>query len=176
MPDIVGFDHFTIICKDLDATIEWYIDVMGAKLDRPKRKSTAPGSPAGNAPVGIRVGPIGMDLFQADGDWQPYPGTYAQHYAFNIRWEDADTWFEHMRARGINLQIHPAGDEVVSLYLTDPTGYHLELNLRSLDKPFVIEQRERLLAKWGNIYRWDDGFGVPEGQPQSHWATPVAAG
>jgi catechol 2,3-dioxygenase-like lactoylglutathione lyase family enzyme len=175
MPEIIGFDHFTVVCRDLDASLQFYCEVLGAEVNRPKRPSGAPGSPAGLAPVGIRVGPIGMDLFQADGDWQPYPGTYAQHMAFNIRWEDADRWFEHMQAHGIRLQVHPAGDEVVSLYFTDPTGYHLELNLRSEDKAYVVQQRERLLQRWGNLYRWQDGFGVPEGQPQGHWASPVAA-
>ncbi|MBM2809521.1 MAG: Fumarylacetoacetase [Chloroflexi bacterium] len=170
MPKIAGFDHFTIICRDLDESIRWYQEVMGATIERPKRRAPDPGLPAGLAPVGIRVGPIGIDLFQSDGDWQPYPGTYCQHYAFNIPWEDVDEWFEHMRAHGIELEIHPAGPEVISLYFVDPTGYHMELNLRSMDKEYVIQQRERLLAKWGNLYYFAQGFGVPEQQPRGQWA------
>jgi glyoxylase I family protein len=176
MPDLQGFDHFTVVCRDLNESLRFYTEVLGATVVRAARPSAAPGSPAGLAPVGIRLGTIGMDLFQADGDWQPYPGTYAQHFAFNISWEDVDSWFAHMQDHGIQLQVHPAGNEVISLYFTDPTGYHMELNLRSRDPDLVERERERLLKTYGNLYRWDDGFGVPDGQPQAHWATrsPVA--
>lgn len=173
MPEIQQFDHFTVVCRNLEESIRFYRDVLGATITRAARPSSAPGSPAGLAPVGIRIGNFGMDLFQADGDWQPYPGTYAQHFAFSIRWEDADAWFAHMRDHGITLRVHPAGAEVISLYFEDPTGYHMELNLRSRDPEQVNRERERLLATYGNLYRWEDGFGVPEGQPQGHWATKV---
>ena len=176
MPKLDQFDHFTVVCRDLDESIRFYRDVLGATVTRPARPSRAPGSPAGLAPVGIQIGNIGMDLFQADGDWQPYPGTFAQHFAFRIRWEEVDEWFAHLRTHGIQLKVHPAGAEVISLYFEDPTGYHLELNLQSKDPGQVIRERDRLMATYGNPYHWDDGFGVPDGQPQAHWATRAQVG
>lgn len=174
MLSVERLDHFTLVCQDLDESIRFYTEVLGAKVVRGKRPASGP-SPAGLAPVGIRIGNVGMDLFQAADDWQPYPGTFAQHYAFSIAWEDVDEWFAHMRRHGIDLTIHPAGEQVISLYFSDPTGYHLELNLRSDQPEFVMEQRERLLAKYGNAYHWEDGFGIPEGQPQGRWAAAAKA-
>lgn len=171
MPTIERFDHFTVICRDLDESIRFYSEVLGAVVERPPRPSGSPGSPAGLSPVGIRIGNIRMDLFKADGNWQPYPGTFAQHYAFVIRWEDVDAWFEHMQQHGIQLAVHPAGTEVISLYFSDPTGYHMELNLRSADPEFVRKERDRLIQTYGNPYHWEDGFGVPERQPQGIWAS-----
>lgn len=171
MPALEGFDHFTMVCRDLDRSIQFYTEVLGATVERPKRPSSSAGSPAGLSPVGIRIGNIGIDLFQAADDWQPYPGTYAQHYAFRIRWEDVDAWFAHLREKEIELFIHPAGDRTISLYLTDPTGYHIELNLRSDSPDFIREQCKRLIEKHGRVYHWTDGFGVPADQPQSQWAT-----
>lgn len=90
---------------------------------------------------------------------------------FTIRWEDVDAWFAHLRAHGVELAIHPAGDQVISLYFRDPTGYHLELNLRSDSPEFVRQERERLVKTYGNLYRWEDGCGLPPGQPHAVWAS-----
>jgi catechol 2,3-dioxygenase-like lactoylglutathione lyase family enzyme len=176
MPAITGLDHFTIVCRDLDESIRFYTEVLGATIERPKRVTTSVGSPGGFSPVGIMMGGIRVDLFQADADWQPYPGTWAQHYAFPIQWEDVDAWFTHMQSHGVRLAIHPAGDRTISLYFSDPTGYHFELNLRSNQPEFVQRETERLLEKYGNPYFWADGPGVPEGQPAGQWASPAHVG
>lgn len=166
VPRMYGLHHFTLICKDVEESVRFYTEVLGAIVERERRPSVD--APGGYGPVGIQLGNVVIDLFQADENWQPYPGTYAQHYAFHIPWEEVDAWFAHMRAHGIQLAIHPTGDRSLSLYFSDPTGYHLELNLRG-DPPFVREQCQRLMEKYGNPYYWGDGLGLPEGQPHGAW-------
>lgn len=161
MPEVQSLHHFTLLCRDREESVRFYTEVLGAKVDpRPSRPS--PGAPANRGPVGIHVGNVVIDLFQADDTWEPYPGNYAQHYAFLIAWEDVDAWFAHMHDQGVPLTIHPTGDRAISLYFSDPTGYHLELNLRSDSVEFVREQTRALIERYGNAYHWTDGTGVPE--------------
>lgn len=176
MPEIAGLDHFTLVCRDLDESVRFYTEVLGATIERPKRVSTSVGSPAGLSPVGIMIGSLRIDLFQADDDWQPYPGTLAQHYAFPIKWEDIDAWFTHMKSHNVAVQIHPAGDRTISLYFSDPTGYHMELNVRNSPPEVVQREVERLLDAYGNPYFWADGPSVPAGQPVGRWASAEPVG
>jgi len=177
VPPIGPLHHFTVVCPDVDASLAWYQRVLGARVVRAKRVSGSAASPGGFAPVGIEVGGTVIDLFQADESWQPYPGSGGQHYAFSIKWEDVDGWFAHLKEQGIDLMIHPAGEEFLSLYFDDPSGYHLELSLHSLDKELVRRERDRLMKTYGRVYHWEDGNRVPPGQPQGVWVkvpTPVS--
>lgn len=172
-PPIQSLHHFTIVCRDLDESVRFYQDVLGGVVE-PRVRRPSVGAPGGHGPVQVAIGNVVIDMFQADDTWQPYPGSYAQHYAFLISWDDVDEWFDHMRKHNVPISIHPTGDRALSLYFSDPSGYHLELNLRG-DPELVREQTGLLIERYGNAYHWVDGNGVPEGQPQAPWAMPAAS-
>ena len=158
MPDIMRFHHFTLVCRDIQESLRFYTEVLGATIERHRRRNV--GAPGGYGPIGIEIGNVTIDLFQADGDWKPFPGTYAQHYAFQIPWEAADAWFAHMKEHGVPLAIHPTSDRVISIYFTDPSGYHLELNMRSDSPEQIRREAQRLIDAYGSTYYWTDGVGL----------------
>jgi catechol 2,3-dioxygenase-like lactoylglutathione lyase family enzyme len=94
---------------------QFYTEVLGAtEVDR-------------EWPPSVILGDTTIDLFAAEGDQQPSPGTRGQHHAYNIQLDDFDRWVEHLKARGVKHQLANHGLRRISIYVEDPDGYHLEL-------------------------------------------------
>jgi catechol 2,3-dioxygenase-like lactoylglutathione lyase family enzyme len=107
--------HWTLVARDVATSKKFYTEVLGAtEVDR-------------EWPPSVILGDTMVDIFAAEGDQQPSPGTRGQHHAYDIKLEDFDRWVEHLKAKGIKHQLANHGLRRISIYVEDPDGYHLEL-------------------------------------------------
>jgi catechol-2,3-dioxygenase len=74
------------------------------------------------------AGPI-IDLFPANENWQPSPGSGGQHHSYIIRLEDYDPWVEHFQSHDVPIRCTTHGLGRMSIYVDDPDGYHIEFTV-----------------------------------------------
>ena len=128
MINIVAIDHVVLRVTDLGRMVRFYIDVLGAKLEKEQED------------IGLyqlRVGTSLVDLVPVDSKLGQMggaaPGSQARnldHVAFRVLPWDGDAILQQLRSHGIEGEIksrYGAEGDGPSIYLTDPEGNGLEL-------------------------------------------------
>ena len=121
VPAVTGCHHVAICCHDIEATKQFYGEVIGLReLERP------PGI-SGNFPsVWYQLGETQLHIVQ-EKDYQPLRSPLAPHVA--IRTSDFESVIGGIAARGGKFIYGPAEgpDGNVLVVLADPTGNNLEI-------------------------------------------------
>ena len=128
MINIVAIDHVVLRVSDLQRMVRFYVDVLGAKLEKEQRD------------IGLyqlRVGSSLIDLVPVDSKLGQMggaaPGSQARnldHVAFRVLPWDGEAILRHLNGQGIEGEIksrYGAEGDGPSIYLTDPEGNGLEL-------------------------------------------------
>ncbi len=124
-PPIQKFEHWTLVCSDLERTKHFYSEVIGGEL-------------LSRDPTSVRLADTIIDLFPARGGREVRHGGAGQHHAYVIRLEDYDPWVEHLRRNEVPVRLTHHGMGRLSLYMEDPDGYTIELFV-----PFESEDEGR---------------------------------
>ena len=124
---IAGLDHVVLRCARLDATMAFYVDVLGCVLERELPELGLHQLRAGQAlidlvPVGSKLG--GTEPPDAE------RGNMA-HFCLRIDGPDWEGLGAHLRAHGVEFEPpetrYGAGGYGLSIYITDPEGNVVEL-------------------------------------------------
>ena len=124
---IVGLDHVVLRCAALDATMAFYVDVLGCTPERALPDLGLHQLRAGAALIDLV--PVGSRL----GGTEPPDAERANmaHFCLRIDNPDWDALARHLRGHGIELEPpdtrYGADGHGLSVYVTDPEGNVVEL-------------------------------------------------
>ena len=120
---VVGVDHLVLTVEDLEATIEFYTEVMGMSVRAFERGRLA-----------LRFGSQKINLHEAGREFQPHarrplPGSADLCFVTEAT---PDDWLEHLAARGVEVVEGPvprlgALGPMTSVYFRDPDGNLIEV-------------------------------------------------
>ena len=121
---IEGLDHVAINCRDLNRSMDFYVQVLGLKVT--KREYSKPGTEyfldCGTSLVGLIQGS------PTDRRRQPHEeGVGFSHAAFRVRWQDFDRIAEELKGRDITIHKIAKRKKSWSMYFSDPDGNKLEI-------------------------------------------------
>jgi catechol 2,3-dioxygenase-like lactoylglutathione lyase family enzyme len=126
--ELKSFEHVLIIAKDLEATKNFYVDIVGLRVGkRPDFSFPGYWLYLGDTPC-VHLGSHARGVRQATGRRSDDHGTGSiDHIAFNAtgiaaardRFDAAGIDYEHRQVPGAPLQ---------QLFITDPNGVRVEIN------------------------------------------------
>jgi glyoxylase I family protein len=128
MINIVAIDHVVLRVSDLDRMVRFYVDVLGARLEKEQEDIGLYQLRVGTALVDLV--PVDSKLGQMGG---AAPGSQARnldHVAFRVLPWNGEAILQHLNSHGIQSEIksrYGAEGDGPSIYLTDPEGNGLEL-------------------------------------------------
>ena len=125
---LAAIDHVVFRVTDLDATVRFYTDVLGAEIEKVQ------------AEIGLwqlRAGTSLIDLIPVDGKLGALGGAApgregrnVDHVCFRLAEWDEAAIVDHLARHGFDARVerrYGAQGEGPSIYLTDPDGNGLEL-------------------------------------------------
>jgi catechol 2,3-dioxygenase-like lactoylglutathione lyase family enzyme len=116
---IVGMNHFTVLAKDLSATCEFYIGVMGL-ADGPRPDLGFPGA-------WLYAGDQAVLHIIAGRALPPDPRGVLDHMAFSAK--DLPATVSRLKARGITYDLRRQPESGTwQLFCFDPNGARVELD------------------------------------------------
>ena len=120
-------DHITIVAKDMDKSVEFYVGVLGMRqVRRPDFGFPGRWFQAGQTQIHLN-----QESAEAGSAGVPLSGgseiSRAFHYAFSV--DDCDTVAAHLQQQGIKIVGGPRTrpDGARQLYLRDPDNHLVEL-------------------------------------------------
>jgi len=124
-----ALEHYTINCADLDATRDFYRDVLGLTLGfRPKLAFAGYWLYAGDVPVVHLLGADGA-LPENRGAEQGGKTGSLDHIAF--RGKDAGATIDRLRAHGLAFRENQIREiNLHQVFVRDPNGIMVEMNFR----------------------------------------------
>jgi glyoxylase I family protein len=128
MINIVAIDHVVLRVTDRDRMIRFYVDVLGAKLEKEQEDIGLYQLRVGTSLVDLA--PVDGKLGQMGGAAPATGGRNVDHVAFRVLPWDGDAILRHLSGHGIGGEIksrYGAEGDGPSIYLTDPEGNGLEL-------------------------------------------------
>ena len=135
-------EHWTLVTSDVARSKQFYTEVLCAT---PVNREWPPS---------VVLGDTTIDMFAANDEQKPEPGSLGQHHAYGIRFEDYDQWVDHIRSHGAEARMASHGARRMSIYVDDPDGYHIELTVAFDDE----EQGRKEIEKRG-IKRYTNSAG-----------------
>lgn len=128
-PELVNINHVTNICTDMEATREFYEDVLGFHTVKMTENYDDPGtahyyfSPTPEGEPGTVV-----SYFEyPDSDGHPGPGA-SHHFAMGVPDEETlREWQRYLREQGVRVSTVRDRTYFESIYFTDPDGLTVEL-------------------------------------------------
>jgi catechol 2,3-dioxygenase-like lactoylglutathione lyase family enzyme len=127
---LIGMSHFGFASADLDRTVRFYVDVLGARLQWQTERQ-----------IKLYVGDIGMAIPFGE----PHP-SYDLHFAFKVDPDQVDDVFAHIESCGVEVD-GPHGHSTepvnVSWFFADPDGYRIEIECRYPNVERVVTLLER---------------------------------
>ena len=118
MSKLVYLDHVAIRVRDVEASAQWYVDVLGLTRFQPEEWKPFP--------VMVMVGRSGLALFP-----ESDPPTSAQtKEAFHLAFRVDNEGLESLRSKLEKLGVQVTFEDHVhfhSIYFRDPDGYRLEI-------------------------------------------------
>lgn len=120
---ITGISHSGFYVEDLDRTIEFYTQVLGAKLEWRKDNAT-------NPLIKMYVGDFGLSIIKRPADQEKVEIPHAIHFAFRAEHETAEETIEYIKSCGIDVEgpiPNRAQETIVSWFFVDPDEHRLEI-------------------------------------------------
>lgn len=120
--NIQGVNHFCFSVSDLDRSIAFYRDVLGAQLLVQGRKLAY-----------FDLAGLWIALNQEDTERGDTPSTYT-HIAFTVKDQDFEAWLSRLQSYGVRVLEGRQRDErdKLSVYFLDPDGHRFELHTGTL--------------------------------------------
>lgn len=121
MFEIHHLDHIAIRVADVEASANWYGEVLGMK--------PAFEGQWGGVPTMLALGPTLVALFpasDADPDGALPARIRVDHFAFRTDRENFEIARRELPARGVAVDFHDH-DASLSIYLRDPDGHQVEI-------------------------------------------------
>ncbi len=119
---IESLDHVAIRVKDMEASIQWYEDVLGLKKYKLEKW--------GEFPIFMLAGKVGVALFPADLDDPELNASSRNvkidHFAFNVTNDNFSKARAKYESMGINYSFKDH-HYFHSIYINDPDGHSVEL-------------------------------------------------
>jgi glyoxylase I family protein len=136
-PQIAGAHHMGLSVRDLDRSIRFYCDVLGAALFREPYDGNSPSFSGRMAIVGL--GALGLDLIEhaSNGGEQFQPGrTGLDHLSFPTEsLDDLRDWATWLDACDVSHSgVRDVPDVGSMLFFADPDGIALEFLFLDLEK------------------------------------------
>ena len=128
MINVVAIDHVVLRVSDLAGTVRFYVDVLGAKLEKEQEDIGLYQLRVGTSLVDLV--PVDSKLGRMGGAAPRSEGRNLDHVAFRILPWDGEAILAHLQRHGIEGEIksrYGAQGDGPSIYLTDPEGNGLEL-------------------------------------------------
>jgi glyoxylase I family protein len=128
MINIVAIDHVVLRVSKLDEMVRFYIDVLGAKLEKEQEDIGLYQLRVGTSLVDLV--PVDSKLGRMGGAAPGGGGRNLDHVAFRVLPWDGEAILAHLHGHGIEGEIksrYGAEGDGPSIYLTDPEGNGLEL-------------------------------------------------
>ena len=128
MINIVAIDHVVLRVSDLERMVRFYVDVLGAKLEKEQEDIGLYQLRVGTSLVDLV--PVDGKLGQMGGAAPATGGRNVDHVAFRVLPWDGEAILRHLNGHGIEGEIksrYGAEGDGPSIYLTDPEGNGLEL-------------------------------------------------
>jgi len=115
-PPVERIDHWTLVSSDIDRTMRFFTEVLGAE---PRNRGR------GHGPIAVTLANTTIDFFEPGEMGESAPGGEGQHHAYIIKFEDFDTWIERFGSFDVPLRFGSFGGRM-SMMFDDPNGYHFE--------------------------------------------------
>ncbi len=134
MDGLTGLSHFGFASGDLDRTLRFYTEVLGARVEWQTERQ-----------IKLYVGGVGMAIPKGE----PNPA-YDLHFAFRADPDLVDGLVAHVEAYGVPVDgLHGHGGQPlnVSWFFRDPDGYRMEIEAHYPSVQRVIAVLERDHAK-----------------------------
>lgn len=151
---IRGTSHFSIPCEDVEVSLGFYEEILGAKLiPGYKLGFTEEEKRAGRAKHAfVEIGTQKVELVDAHGEFAPR----TVHHAFDIGPHDVAIVEKHLKDKGIPFRgpLTHKGTESLSIYFRDPDKNRLELCCWD-GYPGVQSFRTSQDDPNDRMYRWD---------------------
>jgi catechol 2,3-dioxygenase-like lactoylglutathione lyase family enzyme len=128
MINIAAIDHVVLRVRDFDPMVRFYVDVLGAKLEKEQDDIGLYQLRAGTSLIDLV--PVDSKLGRMGGAAPAAEGRNLDHVAFRVLPWDGEAILAHLRSHGIEAEIksrYGAEGDGPSIYLTDPEGNGLEL-------------------------------------------------
>jgi catechol 2,3-dioxygenase-like lactoylglutathione lyase family enzyme len=128
MINIVAIDHVVLRVSDLERMVRFYVDVLGAKLEKEQEDIGLYQLRVGTSLIDLV--PVDSKLGQMGGAAPASQGRNVDHVAFRVLPWDGEAILRHLNGHGIEAEIksrYGAEGDGPSSYLTDPEGNGLEL-------------------------------------------------
>lgn len=128
MINVVAIDHVVLRVSNLEAMIRFYVDVLGAKLEKEQEDIGLYQLRVGTSLVDLV--PVESKLGRMGGDAPGRGGRNLDHVALRLLPWNGEAILAHLNAHGIEGEIksrYGAEGDGPSIYLTDPEGNGLEL-------------------------------------------------
>ncbi|HEY5722489.1 MAG TPA: VOC family protein [Allosphingosinicella sp.] len=128
MINLAGIDHVVLRVADLETSLRFYEDVLGAKLEK-KQESIGLYQLRAGASL-IDLVPVDGPLGRQGGAPPGAEGRNVDHVCFRVLPWNGEAILAHLRLHGIESEIvtrYGAEGDGPSIYLSDPDGNGLEL-------------------------------------------------
>ena len=129
---ISGIHHITLICADLERSVEFYRDTLGMRLVERTRNPDDPDArhfffgDAGGTPGTVVTC---MEYPQMEEGIVGRGSTH--HFAFLVETvEELDGWKQYLESRGVSCTERHDRTWFASIYLRDPDGHIIEIATR----------------------------------------------
>ena len=125
---ISGIDHVVFRVRDLDRSMRFYTEILGAKLEKAQEEIGLWQLRAGTALIDLV--PVDGELGRAGGAAPGPEGRNVDHVCYRVFPWDGEAIHAHLRHHGIEGEIvsrYGAEGNGPSIYLSDPEGNLVEL-------------------------------------------------
>ncbi|MCW8125804.1 VOC family protein [Microbulbifer halophilus] len=126
---IQQIDHIVLRVSDLQAMMDFYIDVLGCTLEREEREIGLYQLRAGSSLIDLV--PVDRKLGRAGGAAPGREGRNLDHLCLSLAPFNADAIIRHLRRQGVDPgpveSRYGAGGEGPSIYIADPEDNVVEL-------------------------------------------------
>jgi catechol 2,3-dioxygenase-like lactoylglutathione lyase family enzyme len=125
---LAAIDHVVFRIVDLDASLSFYTEVLGASVEKVQAEIGLWQLRAGSALIDLV--PVDGPLGRRSGAPAGEEGRNVDHVCFRVLPWDQDAILAHLRRHGIEAAVerrYGAEGEGPSIYLSDPDGNGLEL-------------------------------------------------
>jgi glyoxylase I family protein len=128
MIDLAGIDHVVLRVADLETSLRFYEQVLGARLEKAQESIGLYQLRAGASLIDLV--PVDGPLGRQGGAPPGAEGRNVDHVCFRVLPWDGEAILTHLKRNGIESEIvirYGAEGDGPSIYLTDPDGNGLEL-------------------------------------------------